>query len=88
MFSLSVDLGHVLFEPGLHHPEQPRNGPARQQRREKHAATRKIDAGNATSTANKASDEKNTKKVEDITTKKIETAVEAPIEDEVMKANC
>ena len=46
--SLSVDLGHVFSEPGLHHPQQPRNGPGRQRRREKRAANRKWDAENAT----------------------------------------
>ena len=36
---LSVDLGHVLSEPG-HQSHQSRNGPARQRRREKRAAAR------------------------------------------------
>ena len=39
VITLSVDLGHVLSEPG-HQPHRPRNGPSRQRRREKRAAAR------------------------------------------------
>jgi hypothetical protein len=37
VITLSLDLGHVLSEPG-HQPHHPRNGPSRQRRREKRAA--------------------------------------------------
>ena len=51
--TLSVDLGHVLSEPGLHHyHHQPRNGPARQRRLEKRAAERNVIAGKASATRN------------------------------------
>ena len=39
VISLSVDLGHVLSEPGLLH-HRPRNGPSRQRRRERRTAAR------------------------------------------------
>ena len=39
VITLSVDLGHVLSEPG-HQQHLPRNGPSRQRRREKRAAAR------------------------------------------------
>ena len=56
--TLSVDLGHVLSEPGLQQL-RPRNGPARQRRREKRAADRqvKIAAEEATLSAEQASEE-------------------------------
>ena len=38
--TLSVDLGHVLSQPG-HQPHHPRNGPARKRRRERRAEARR-----------------------------------------------
>ena len=53
VISLSVDLGHVLSEHGLRN-SQPRNGPARQRRREKRAEVRKVAAEKAVSSAEEA----------------------------------
>ena len=70
MVTLTVDFGHVLSEPELPHRHQPRNGPARQRRREKRAAARNLSAGEATPAADKASEEEDvvpaeTEKVEE-----------------------
>ena len=48
--TLSVDLGHVLSEPGLPHQHRPWNGPSRQRRREKRAAVRNAAAAEADET--------------------------------------
>ena len=42
--SLSVDLGHVLCGQEQLHPSGPRNGPARQRRREQRAAAHEENA--------------------------------------------
>ena len=39
--TLSVDLGHLLLEPGPQHVHQVRNSPSRQRRRERRAAARR-----------------------------------------------
>ena len=91
MITLSVDLGQVLSEPGLHHHLQPRNGPARQRRREKRAAARKTDAEKVSfADADKASDMNITEKVKDnhctveeATTINVETAATAEGNDVV-----
>ena len=63
VITLSVDLGHVLSEPGLqqHHP---RNGPSRQRRRERRAAARQeqIAAEEVAISAAKALEESNAPK--------------------------
>ena len=48
--TLSLDLGHVLSEQGLHPPHGSRNGPARIRRREKRAAAREKQAADAEET--------------------------------------
>ena len=62
VITLSVDLGHVLSEPGHHqssghHPLRPRNGPSRQRRREKRAAAREQQEAVAVEEAEKESKE-------------------------------
>ena len=53
--TLSVDLGHVLSQPG-HQPHHPRNGPARKRRRERRAEARRQAGIEAAKPAEEADD--------------------------------
>ena len=60
--TLCVDLGHVLSDPGQQqHQQKPRNGPARQRRREKRAATRELAAEEANKPVEETAKEENAK---------------------------
>mgnify|MGYP006062008463 CR=1 FL=1 len=64
--TLTLDLGHVLSEHEQLQPRGPRNGPARQRRREKRAAAR-ADAENALAEGvEEAKDIQQTEKVEEV----------------------
>ena len=64
--TLSLDLGHVHSDHGQPQPRGPRNGPARQRRREKRAAAR-ADAENALAEGvEEAKDIQQTEKVEEV----------------------
>ena len=84
--SLSVDLGHVLSDQGQLPPCGPRNGPARQRRREQRAAARAKKASTETVVPN---DAKSTEEVEEApaTKTKNSAAVKAKESEKVVKAN-